>query len=187
MTAAALELIAMADRDKHLPIVTPSTPISAVAAPQLDAPLAAANDRRVKGFVFDLTYSYGVGGGVYPDYDPVVLFADGMACECLEQAVEDIDIDKVRREQPKKVGRWRQSGGDYVIGWGGGRKQKTVKGSVIPPQIVPASSGLQGTYQSVGGDVLTAAVKDLTFFGDGSFEPDSRIMKAGNGKHYEQA
>ena len=56
--------------------------------------------------------------------------------------------------------------------------EKTIKGSVIPPRIVPDSRRLKGTYQSIGGgentamggNVLTAAVKDLTFFGDGSFE-----------------
>lgn len=138
----------------------------------------ATNNRKVEAFVFDLTYNFGVGGAVFPDYDPVVLFENGTACVCLEQAIEDINIDKEKSERPKKVGSWRKTSSDYVIQWGGGRGEKVAKGSVIPPQLLLPSQSLQGTYKSIGGggntalggNVLTASVKDLTFYQDGSFE-----------------
>lgn len=146
-----------------------------------------AKTRGVERVLFDLDYKYGVGGAAYPVYKPVVLFADGAACQCLESAIDDIDVDAVRRVTPKRVGTWQRQGADYEVRWTGVRKTETLKAGVGPPQALPGASNLRGQYQHIsgggntalGGGVMSASIEDLRFFADGSFaQSNSRMMQS---------
>lgn len=147
----------------------------------------AAGGTRVERVLFDLDYKYGAGGAVYPIYELVVLFADGIACQCLESAIDDIDVAAVRRQSPKRVGTWQRQGADYAVRWTGVSKTEILKVSVGPPRPLPDESDLRGQYQHIGGggntalggDVLSASVKDLHFYADGSFaQSNLRAMQS---------
>ncbi len=144
----------------------------------------------VEHVVFDLDYTYGVGGAVIPEYTPVVLFGDGTACKCLESAIDEIDTQRIQRTSPNKVGTWRKSGRNYEVRWPGAKKAEILKPSVGPPEELPSARALQGRYQSIsgggntalGGTVLTAAVDDLTFYRDGSFsQSNANLLSSGAG------
>jgi hypothetical protein len=151
------------------------------------AAAAVGSGLELERVLFDLDYKYGVGGAAYPVYKPVALFANGVACQCLDAAVEDINVEAVRRSKPKRVGKWRRKGSDYEVRWTGVAKPETLKTKTGPPKALPDASALRGKYQSIsgggnaalGGAVVTANVKDLHFFGDGSFaQSNARLMQS---------
>lgn len=189
-SGAALLMAAMQGESLDDPVksetVAAASPPSAPSE-KLSSSTARGGRRAVENIVFDLDYQYGVGGAAYPVYKLVVLFADGVACQCLEVAVDDIDVEAIRRESPERVGSWTRSGADYVVRWTGVSKPETLKVSVGPPKPLPGSSSLRGKYQSIsgggntalGGGVISASVKDLQFFADGSFaQSNARLMQS---------
>jgi len=138
---------------------------------------SAAVSRNVEAILFDLDYRYGVGGMAIANYSPVVLFANGDACKCLQSAIDDIDITAVRNTHPRRVGRWQKAGGHFEVHYGGGAKPDTLKTDAAVPLPLPDSAALRGTYQAIGGggnsalggNATIAAIENLTFMADGSF------------------
>lgn len=182
---AALLAAAMQGQSLSSAQPAPTPTPTPVTAPR-NSP-ASGRGRKLERVLFDLDYKYGVGGAAYPVYKPVALFANGVACKCLDAAIEDIDVDAVRRSKPKRVGKWQRKGGDYEVRWTGVAKPETLKAKTGPPKGLPDASALRGKYQSIsgggnaalGGGVVTANVKDLHFFGDGSFaQSNARLMQS---------
>ena len=157
-----------------------------VSLPKSSAVVTDSNIKNadVERVLFDLDYNYGVGGGAYPVYSPVVLFANGVACKCLESAIDEIDVRRVQRNTPKKVGKWQKSGSNYQVSWPGAKKPEILKITVGPPVELPGVNALDGTYQSIGGggntafggNVQVADVQDLTFHNDGSFSQSNATL-----------
>ena len=172
---AALLLSAM--RGESVGSITASEETSVQSVPVTPNTATNINSGKVERILFDLDYKYGVGGAAYPDYAPIVLFADGTVCKCLEFALDEINIPKVRQQSPKRVGSWRRSGADYQVTWVGGKIPEIIKTNRGTPAILPDADVLRGTYQSIGGGgntalgggTITAATKSLTFHSDGSF------------------
>lgn len=164
--------------DEH---VTPATQV---------APRSTSHSPSVERVVFDLDYQYGVGGAAYPVYKLVVLFRDGTACQCLESAIDDINVAAVRSASPNRVGTWNKVGADYEVRWTGVAKAETLKASVGPPRELPGASALRGQYQNLsgggntafGGDVIAATATGLTFHSDGSFsQSNAKAMQSDAG------
>ncbi|MEL7187908.1 MAG: hypothetical protein AAGK17_00030 [Pseudomonadota bacterium] len=155
---------------------TAAPPASQSGAPQTAA-LASPEVERV---LFDLKYSYGVGGAVYPTYHLVALLKNGEAARLGSYAVDAIDVASIRREKRAHVGQWRRAGSQYNVRWGDGGTSE-IKTSVGPPAALPSSSALNGTYQAIGGggntalggQTLTAEVKQFTFRPNGTFVQSS--------------
>ena len=166
----------------------PASEPTEIAVPR--EPAGTVAGQTVERVLFDLDYQYGVGGAAYPVYKPVVLFANGEACQCLEYAIEDIDIEPIKRREPGKTGRWRRSGSDYEVRWTGSKKAEMLKASVGPPRELPSAASLRGHYQRIsgggntalGGDVLSVTTTDLIFQENGRYRRGgSRLMQSNAG------
>jgi hypothetical protein len=132
----------------------------------------------VEAFVFDIDYTMGFGGMTIAEYRPVYLFKDGAACKCGALALED--LSSADDLPPHQTGRWRSAGGGYAIAYADG-SEETIAADTEPPVALPPGFMLDGRYRSIsgggntalGGSFSTVAVKDLTFFTDGSFAQES--------------
>lgn len=144
-----------------------------------DRPVPVAKIKRLNGpdvetFLFDLDYAYGAGGAAYPVYKPVVLYADGRVCKCLDTPVMNIDLSGT---PTAKLGRWRHSASDYELRVGDDKKWQRIKSTAGKPTALPSLRALRGRYQrlsgggntALGGDVVTARVRELEFGRDGRF------------------
>jgi len=131
----------------------------------------------IETVVFDLDYLYGLGGMATPEYEPVYLLEDGRACQCGKFAAGDLTEAVLSSIEPGRRGTWRRDGSGYRITYADGSKPEEVDGDLSLPLPLPNALDLVGRYQALGGggniafggDVMTAAVEDLTFFPDGSF------------------
>ncbi|WP_432201506.1 hypothetical protein ACRAQ7_04840 [Erythrobacter sp. W53] len=157
--------------------VTPTarqTPVRTAA--ERSSPTATTGPA-VSQVLFDLKYSYGVGGAVYPTYNLVALLEGGKAAKLGSFAVDSINMSALPR---KDVGTWQRAGGEYRVRWQNG-KSSDLKPTVGPPKPLPSAQFLSGTYQAIGGggntalggQTLVAEVKQFTFRSDGTFSQGS--------------
>ena len=154
---------------------TQSPPAPAPLPPNTTAGPSADLER----VVFDLSYSYGVGGAVYPKYAPLYLFKDGGACRCADLAPGDVELAQLRRTRPEDVGTWTRAGADYAVTYADGERD-TLDASIGPPALIP-NGRLAGRFGSIGGGGNTAlggntiviASKDYEFRPDGTFYQES--------------
>ncbi|MEL6528790.1 MAG: lipocalin family protein [Pseudomonadota bacterium] len=136
--------------------------------------------RAAQRVMFELKYSYGVGGAVYPTYDLVALLPGGTAAKLGGYAPGNVDVAAIRRKKAADVGTWRNAGRNVRVRWSDG-DTSDLKPSVGPPTPLPSARNLSGTYQAIGGDgntalggqVLTAQVKQFTFNSNGTFSQSS--------------
>jgi len=164
----------------------------AAPAPAARAPVAAApaspgahagNWAKVDGVFFKVFYTFGVGGMMIVDYEPVVLFKDGSYYEVEGEALEDIDLAQRRAANPRKWGRWARTATGYALSDSKGQMvdMKLQDGKLF--KAFPAETTQNrlaakytrvsgGGNSSLGGDVTIAAQNDLTF------APDGRYMRA---------
>lgn len=140
----------------------------------------------MENVVFDLSYSYGVGGAVYPKYTPLYLFEGGTACRCSDLAPGDVDVQALRRTRPEDVGTWRKTGGKYLVTYANGESDD-LDPSIGPPAIIP-NGRLFGRFGSIsgggntalGGNSIVIASKGYDFRADGTFYQES-FGGGGNG------
>lgn len=154
------------------------SPLPKASDPQPVAP--TKRGQSAQKVLFELKYSYGVGGAVYPTYHLVALLEGGTAAKLGSYAVDDVDVSAIRRKKSSDVGTWRNSGRNVQVRWADGDTSE-LKPNVGPPTALPAARLLPGTYQAVGGggntalggQVLTAQVKQFTFLSNGTFSQSS--------------
>jgi hypothetical protein len=130
----------------------------------------------LKGIYMEQVTSYGVGGMMTFDFDTYAVFQDGTISKDLNEAFGG----KTTRN-PKKWGRWQQSGNGFNVTWDNGKTKKL--GGSLFYRTFASSSGdrLEGSYRSLGGGGNTALGGDLTivdsskiqFYRNGSFEQSS--------------
>ncbi|MEL6782311.1 MAG: lipocalin family protein [Pseudomonadota bacterium] len=151
----------------------PLAPPPPVAAPEPAAPPPVAG--AIERVLFDLSYSYGVGGAIYPKYSPMYLFKGGGACNCADIAPGDVDLTALRRTRPEDVGRWRKAGGEYVVTYEDGDTDE-LDPDVGPPAPLPGGrivgrfSALSGGGNTaLGGNTIVVASEDYDFRADGTF------------------
>lgn len=163
-------------------LVSPNGVTEAPASP-VPEPISSGAIEKV---VFDLSYSYGVGGAVYPKHTPLYLFKGGGACRCSDLAPGDVDVQALRRSRPEDVGTWRKAGGKYLVTYADGETDE-LDPSIGPPAIIPGGR-LFGRFGSIGGGGNTAlggnaiviASKDYDFRANGTFYQKS-FGGGGNG------
>jgi hypothetical protein len=155
------------------------------------AGVTGRNWDRVAGVYFRSTTAIGVGGMPYPDYAPVVLFADGSFYEPDEAPIEDLDLAAERRQHPRRWGRWTQSGERYVLTDGEGRSDdyQLQGGNFFRAFPAPAGGTLAAAYKrvsgggnsAVGGEVTIAIASTIAFAPDGRFADGTSVGALGSG------
>lgn len=141
-------------------------------------PVKAGKGRAVEAVVLDLYYTYGVGGMILPDYRPIVLFKDGIACKCLDEPVADADPSAKMKTDPDAVTRWTRNGKNYVMSWPGDKEPKEVAADFERPLVYGKDARLEGYWTRIsgggntalGGDTMVSATNSFQFYKDGTFE-----------------
>lgn len=152
----------------------------------------AANWSKVEGVYFKSYTSFGVGGLMTQEYEPVVLFNDGSYYEVEGPALEDIDLAAARQAKPRDWGRWTRSGDSFTFTNDRGKTSTTrlQGGSFFKAFGGDATGGrLSATYSRVsgggnsalGGELTIGSQTDLTFNPDGTFGRKSGGGAIGSG------
>jgi hypothetical protein len=158
-----------------------ATPIS-TAGPAAHAD----NWSKVEGVYFRSYTSFGVGGMVTQEFEPVVLFNDGSYYEVEGPALEDVDLAASRRAKPRAWGRWAKAPGGYALTNDRGKTstEKLQGGSFFKAFPAETSGGkLSATYSRVSGGGNSAMGGDITIGGrtDISFNPDGSFGRRSGG------
>lgn len=143
--------------------------------------LTGVQNAKIHSTIMHLEYEAGMGGAIYPVYNPYVLFKDGTICKNPVEGLNLFDAAASRTAEPKKWGTWKMSGDALVIYWPLEKpkyQNSTWKKSSYK-NILPAKKGetLEGSFKTLtgggntalGGDVLVVAAANITFSNDGKF------------------
>jgi hypothetical protein len=136
---------------------------------------------QIKQVIIHLEYSYGMGGAVYPTYEPYVLLTDGSIYAEPEVSPYDLDVAASKRSEPKKWGTWKATGQGLQVYWPA--KQPKYQRDTWEPdsyKVVPAArpgETLNGGFTSLsgggntalGGDVMIVDASQLSFNSSGQF------------------
>ena len=119
---------------------------SAVAAPGI----RAGRGRQIESLLFDQYFTSGPGGVVAAELRPIVLYADGTVCRCLDLPLADIDVSRIVLDRPDDVTRWHRQDGDYTFTWPGDREARIIKARRRKPVLFPEGGRLDGFWQNAG-------------------------------------
>jgi len=173
---------------------SPATGASAVNAgpggPAGPAGAHAANWQKVEGVYFKSYTTFGVGGMMISDFEPVILFRDGSYYEVEGEALEDVDLAASRAAKPRIWGRWRKQGSTFLLTDSKGRTEdyRLQQGSFFKAFPAEAAGGrLSRPYKRVsgggdsamGGSMAIATLSNFTFAPDGRFTTGSSMGASG--------
>lgn len=156
-------------------------------------PLHPENWEGVQEVYFRTSYGGGAGGMLVVTYVPLIFFKDGSTYEIGEAALEDLDLDRERRDRASEWGTWRQNGGSFTLSDNRGR-QKTYKlqdGQLFQAYAAEKGGMRYGKYESVsgggnsalGGEMSILTQSGMTFTREGRFTTKSDTAILGNGNN----
>jgi hypothetical protein len=131
----------------------------------------------ISSVIMHLEYESGVGGGIYPVYNPYILFKDGT----IYDEPNTLDLAASKRNDPKKWGVWKLEAGLLKITWNAkpakDRFSEWKKDSY--KNVSPAKKGetISGSFKTIsgggntamGGDVMIVMSNTITFNSRGQF------------------
>lgn len=158
---------------------TPPSPVRTAEQNQRMKDLAA----KIEGFGFDYSMTPGVGGGMFMNVYPVVLFKDGQVLDDVEALSFAGGMEAHKRTNPDDWTRWRRRG-DRL-------QTQTSKGWENMPftsiySKLPDGFKLNGRFQSLGGGGNTAygGSDFIAAWSTFDFLPDGRVVKGGGAGGY---
>jgi hypothetical protein len=167
------------------PAIGEPPPAAQLAPAAQPAPAAVSNGSSysvpMEGVYLHLEYLTGVGGGVYPSYEPYILLADGTITDDLSYyPSSDADVANWRRKKPRAWGRYVKNGSTLSIRWDDGRRKPETWDKWFVAKAGTESMRLSGLYQSIGGggntslggSIIVAAWSNYRFSPDGTVTSD---------------
>lgn len=200
---------ASTDSQPHIPQLLPlclanfgkpgsaaAMPAAPVAAAKSLAAKAAPNARfaqnwaKVDGVYFRSMATFGVGGMMIMDFEPIILFKDGTYVEIRDHALEDMDLAADRQSRPKSWGRWTKAGAAFVLTGSSGKPNsyelqqgqffKAYPASI--GKLLPAYKRVSGGGNSAMGGEMTIAIQSrIAFTADGRFVKGSDVGAISSG------
>jgi hypothetical protein len=143
--------------------------------------LTGVQNDKIHSTIMHLEYEAGMGGGIYPVYNPYILFKDGSIYKDPVEGLNIFDAVTSRTAEPNKWGTWKMSGTTLTIYWPleKPKYQNSTWEKSSYYNIVPAKKNetLEGSFKTLtgggntalGGDVLVVAAATITFSNDGKF------------------
>ncbi|WP_232629916.1 hypothetical protein [Methylobacterium sp. Leaf118] len=160
-------------------------PGPAAAPPTAAPPDAAASPRHaanwdaVEGVYFRSIPSFGVGGMMTMDFEPLIILRDGTYYEIADTALEEVDLAAERVAKPRRFGRWTRAGAGFVLTGSNGKANDYKLGDGSFFRAFPAGSGETvarayrrlsgGGNSALGGDVSIAIESRYAFRADGRY------------------
>jgi hypothetical protein len=135
----------------------------------------------IHAVIMHLEYEAGMGGAIYPVYNPYILFKDGSIYQDPVTSPADMDMTNSKQTEPKKWGTWTMSSDKLIIYWPleKPKYQNSTWEKSSYKNVLPAKKGetLQGSFKTLagggntalGGDVLVVAAANITFNQEGKF------------------
>lgn len=176
------------DRNNNTTIGEPEKPIPAepkketiINRPEPATKRTGLQNDKIHSTIMHLEYEAGMGGAIYPVYNPYVLFKNGSIYKDPVEGLNLFDAVASRTAEPKKWGTWKMSGDALVIHWPleKPKYQNSTWEKSSYKNILPAKKGeaLEGSFKTLtgggntalGGDVLVVAAANITFSKDGKF------------------
>ena len=163
------------------------TAVAPAAYPaQLPAPLPVSSPGvsytvPVEGLYLHLEYIAGVGGAIYPSYEPYILLPDGAITDDLGYYPSSgADMSNWRRRKPRAWGRYTKNGSTLSIRWDDSRRKPEAWEKWFVAKAGTEGMRLSGRYQSIGGGgntslggtVMVAAWSNYRFSPDGIVTSD---------------
>jgi hypothetical protein len=180
--------LAVQDRNNNTAIGEPEKPLpvepkkETITNPQTPATkLNGLQNEKIHSTIMHLEYEAGMGGAIYPVYNPYILFKDGSIYKDPVEGLNRFDAVASRTAEPKKWGTWKMSGTTLSVYWPleKPKYQNTTWEKSSYKNILPAKKGeaLEGSFKTLtgggntalGGDVLVVAAATITFSNDGKF------------------
>jgi hypothetical protein len=127
--------------------------------------------------IIHLEYEYGLGGAIYPVYNPYILFKDGT----IYDEPNTLDLAASKRNDPKKWGVWKMEGGLLKITWEAkpakNKYSEWKKDSYQAAAIAKKGETISGSFKTMsgggntalGGDVMIVVSNTITFNDQGQF------------------
>jgi hypothetical protein len=152
----------------------------APAAPGKEVSKEAVNSS-VQSIIMHLEYESGMGGGIYPVYNPYVLFKNGDLYKEPLGSLASLDIAASKTAEPKKWGTWKMNGSQLVVYWPEEKPkyQNSTWEKSSYKNVQPAKKGelLQGSFKSIsgggntamGGDLMIVMASNISFNSNGQF------------------
>lgn len=144
----------------------------------------------IKGIAINLEYIAGVGGAIYPSYEPYLLLTDGSIYDGPSVSPYHFDVAKSKQLEPAKWGTWKAVGKTMVINWPA-KKDKSDTWEKNWFWARPATNGekIQGGYKTIsgggntalGGNVMVVSASNITFNKSGQFTLMSTSGGSNNG------
>ena len=163
----------------------------ATAARALDAAFAG-NWSNVAEVLFRSAATFGVGGMVILEYEPVILLKDGSYYEIGDAALEDVDLAAEQAAKPKQFGRWSQPGDNYVLTGADGKANSYVlqDGALFKAYPAEQPTMLTTRYKRIsgggntalGGETMIARSSIYTFMPDGQFRIEGSVGASTSGE-----
>jgi hypothetical protein len=150
--------------------------------PQLPAAkLNGLQNDKIYSTIMHLEYESGMGGGIYPVYNPYILFKDGSIYKDPVEGLTIFNAAASRTAEPEKWGTWKISGTTLNLYWPGEKPKyqnsSWEKSSYYNISPAKKNETLEGSFKTLtgggntalGGDVLVVAAATITFSNDGKF------------------
>lgn len=158
-----------------------TTPAPGVAS----GPAHAGNWQQVEGVYFKSYSTFGVGGMMIQDFEPVVLFRDGRYYELEGPALEDVDLTASQARKPAAWGKWRKQGATFLLTdhKGNTHDYQLQQGSFF--KAFPAEAGggrLSRPYKRIsgGGNSALGGTMAIAVQNNVAFSPDGRFTRGSN-------
>ena len=134
---------------------------------------------QILGIYLDQNYTFGVGGMMIMEYEPVLLLKNGVAVEDFDVPPQELDLASFRAQNPRDVGRWTRTKTGFSVKMNGAKSASEIEGY---NRVFAAKAGqkLNGSFSSLGGggntalggDVMIAVSNSYRFFPNGRFTTD---------------
>ncbi|MDJ1480694.1 hypothetical protein QNI16_09380 [Cytophagaceae bacterium YF14B1] len=140
---------------------------------EVNASETIAGISNVDGIYIHLEYEAGVGGGIYPVYNPYLFFTDGSVYKNMATSPEKLDVVQSKQQEPKEWGTWKKSGSTITIAWNQGDTDTWDDKSWHKALPAGKNELITGSYNSIsgggntalGGDIMIVNAKNLSFDG----------------------
>lgn len=162
----------------------PSTPIEPSAPAPAATPIpvtGSSYEVPVEGLFLHLEYIVGVGGGVYPSYEPYIFLPDGTVTDDLSYyPASSADIANWHSKKPRAWGRYTKTANSISIRWSDPRRKPETWDKWFVAKAGTNGMPLSGNFRSIGGggntslggNVMVAAWSNFRFSPNGTVVSD---------------
>lgn len=135
----------------------------------------------VKGIAIHLEYISGVGGAIYPSYEPYLMLTDGSVYDGPSVSPYHFDVAKSKHLEPRKWGAWKAVGKTIVINWPAKERAQDKSDTWEDNWFWarPATNGekIEGSFKTIsgggntalGGNVIVMSASNISFNKQGQF------------------